>query len=133
MITPGIDHIAMNVPDLDAQIERLTTDVGLVLEHRIGDFALVTDPSSGLKLELGRSEDDQIHFRHFGVRSDDVDGAHQHLVTAGMETTEEPHRRDFAAMYTSFLHQTGCADIQLVNYDAPASPSLTSDGPVRDT
>ena len=33
MITPGIDHIALNVPDLDAQIERLTTAMGLVVEH----------------------------------------------------------------------------------------------------
>ncbi len=87
MITPGIDHIALNVPDLDAQIERLTTAVGLVVEHRFGDFALISDPTNGLKLELGRSEDDQVHFRHFGVRADDVDRAHQHLVDTGMETT----------------------------------------------
>ena len=112
MITPGIDHIALNVPDLDAQIERLTTAVGLVVEHRFGDFALLSDPTNGLKLELGRSEDDQVHFRHVGVRADDVDRAHQHLVDTGMETTLEPHRRDFAAMYTSFLHQEGCVDVQ---------------------
>ena len=111
MITPGIDHIALNVPDLDLQIERLTTVMGLVVEHRFGDFALISDPTNGLKLELGRSEDDQVHFRHLGFRADDVDSAHQHLVDTGMETTEEPHRRDFAAMYTSFLHQQGCVDV----------------------
>ena len=77
MITPGIDHIALNVPDLDAQIERLTTVMGLVVEHRFGDFALISDPTNGLKLELGRSEDDQVHFRHFGFRADDVDRARQ--------------------------------------------------------
>ena len=49
MITPGIDHIALNVPDLDAQIERLTTAMGLVVEHRFGDFALISDPTNGLK------------------------------------------------------------------------------------
>ena len=124
MITPGIDHIALNVPDLDAQIERLTTAMGLVVEHRFGDFALISDPTNGLKLELGRSDDDQVHFRHFGVRADDVDSAHQQLVETGMQTTEEPHRRDFAAMYTSFLHQQGCVDIQLVNYDLPAEPDI---------
>jgi catechol 2,3-dioxygenase-like lactoylglutathione lyase family enzyme len=127
MITPGIDHIAMNVPDLDAQIERLTGDMGLVLEHRFGDFALISDPSSGLKLELGRSDDDQLHFRHFGFRTTDVDGAHARLVDAGMTATEPPHRRDFAAMYTSFLSEPGCAEVQLVTYDAPSeSPSLAS-------
>jgi catechol 2,3-dioxygenase-like lactoylglutathione lyase family enzyme len=119
VISPGIDHIAMNVPDLDAQLDRLVADFGLVLEHRFGDFALVVDPSTGLKLELGRSDDDQIHFRHFGFRTNDVDGAHRQLLDAGMATSEPPHRRDFAAMYTSFLHQQGCADIQLVTYDVP--------------
>ena len=98
MITPGIDHIALNVPDLDAQIERLTTAMG--------------------------SDDDQVHFRHFGFRADDVDSAHQQLVETGMETTEEPHRRDFAAMYTSFLQEQGCVDVQLVNYDRPAEPDI---------
>lgn len=122
MITPGIDHIALNVPDLDAQIERLSTDMGLVVEHRFGDFALVADPSTGLKLELGRSDDDQVHFRHFGFRAHDVDSAHQLLVDTGMETTEEPHRRDFAAMYTSFLQEPGCADVQLVKYDQSDAP-----------
>ena len=123
MIAPGIDHIALNVPDLDAQIERLTAAMGLVIEHRVGDFALMSDPTNGLKLELGRSEDDRVHFRHFGFRAVDVDRAHQHLVDTGMETIEEPHRRDFAAMYTSFLHQQGCVEVQLVNYDVPAAPT----------
>jgi hypothetical protein len=127
MITPGIDHIAMNVPDLDAQIERLIGDMGLVLEHRFGDFALISDPSTGLKLELGRSDDDQIQFRHFGFRTTDVDGAHAQLVDTGMTATEPPHRRDFAAMYTSFLCEPGCADVQLVAYDAQSgSPVLAT-------
>ena len=117
MITPGIDHIALLVPDLDAQLERLTNELGMVVESRFGDFALVSDPGSGLKLELGRSEDGEIHFRHFGFRADDVDGAHAALVEAGMESNEAPHRRDFAAMYTSYLAQPGGVEVQLVKYD----------------
>lgn len=126
MIAPGIDHIALTVPDLDAQIERLTVDMGLVLERRLGDFALVVDPTTGLALELGPSEDDRVHFRHFGFRADDVDGTHSQLLAAGMTTVEAPHRRDFAAMYTSFLHEDGCADIQLVAHDDPSGS--TTDG-----
>ena len=76
MITPGIDHIALTVPDLDEQVDRLTSVFGMVVEARFDGFALITDPASGLKLELGRSEDSQVHFRHFGFRADDVDGAH---------------------------------------------------------
>ena len=117
MITPGIDHIALTVPDLDEQIERLTTAFGMVVESRFGDFALVSDPVSGLKLELGRSADSEVHFRHFGFRADDLDAAHDDLVAAGMESSEAPHRRDFARMYPSFLRQPGCVEVQLVKYD----------------
>ena len=55
--------------------------------------------------------------RHLGFRTDDVDAAHATLVAAGMETTEAPHRRDFAGMYTSYLEQPGGVDVQLVKYD----------------
>ena len=117
MITPGIDHIALLVPDLDAQVDRLTSAFGMVVEVRFDGFAVVSDPASGLKLELGRSDDEQVHFRHFGFRADDVDDAHESLVEAGMQTSEAPQRRDFAGMYTSFLTQPGGLDVQLVKYD----------------
>jgi catechol 2,3-dioxygenase-like lactoylglutathione lyase family enzyme len=117
MITPGIDHIALLVPDLDAQVDRLTEAFGMVVEARFDGFALVADPTSGLKLELGRSDDSHVHFRHLGFRADDVDDAHQSLLEAGMQTSEAPHRRDFAGMYTSFLAQRGGLDVQLVKYD----------------
>jgi hypothetical protein len=117
MITPGIDHLALTVPDLDEQVERLVGEFGMVVEGRTEHFALVTDPASGLKLELGRSGDTEVHFRHLGFRADDVDGAHEHLVSAGMTTSEAPHRRDFARMYTSFLTQPGGLEVQLVTYD----------------
>ena len=116
-VTPGIDHIALTVPDLDAQVDRLTSAFGMVVESRMDFFALLCDPVTGLKLELGRSEDADVHFRHFGFRADDVDGAHESLVTAGMEASEPPHRRDFAHMYTSFLKQAGGVEVQLVKYD----------------
>jgi catechol 2,3-dioxygenase-like lactoylglutathione lyase family enzyme len=117
MITPGIDHIALTVPDLDAQVDRFTREFGMVVESRLPVFAVLADPGSGLKLELSVSEDSDVHFRHFGFRADDVDGTHDELVGAGMETSEAPHRRDFARMYTSFLKQPGGVDVQLVKYD----------------
>ena len=117
MITPGIDHIALLVPDVDAQVDRFTSEFGMVVEVRFDGFAVVADPASGIKLELGRSDDGEVHFRHFGFRADDVDGAHETLVEAGMQTDEAPHRRDFAGMYTSFLAQPGGVDVQLVKYD----------------
>jgi catechol 2,3-dioxygenase-like lactoylglutathione lyase family enzyme len=117
VITPGIDHIALTVPNLDEQVDRLTTAFGMVVERRFEDFALVADPASGLKLELSRSADSQVHFRHLGFRAEDVDGAHERLVEAGMESREPPHRREIAGMYTSFLTQPGGLEVQLVSYD----------------
>ena len=119
MIAPGIDHIALTVPDLDAQVERFTNDFGMVVESRLDFFAVLADPGSGLKLELSRSEDDQVHLRHFGFRADDLERDHEHLVDAGMATSEPPQRRDFARMYTSFLTQQGGVEVQLVTYDEP--------------
>jgi catechol 2,3-dioxygenase-like lactoylglutathione lyase family enzyme len=117
MIAPGIDHIALTVPDLDEQVERLTAAFGMVVESRFEGFALIADPVSGLKMELSRSDDSDVHFRHLGFRADDVDSAHESLVKAGMESREAPHRRDFARMYTSFLRQPGGLEVQLVKYD----------------
>ena len=52
MIAPGIDHIALTVPDLDAQVERFTKQFGMVVESRLDFFAVLADPGSGLKLEV---------------------------------------------------------------------------------
>jgi hypothetical protein len=114
---PTLDHIAFTVPDLDGLIERLTGDFGMIVKTRAGQFAVLADPASGLTLELGKSGDDGVHFRHLGFRADDVDGAHQSLAEAGMQVSAAPHRRDFARMYTSFLKQPDGFEVQLVKYD----------------
>jgi hypothetical protein len=117
MTAPAFDHIALTVPDVNEQVDRLVNQFGMVVESRFGDFAVLADPGTGLKFELGRSPDAEIHFRHLGFRADDVDGAHQELVDAGMGSKEAPHRRDFARMYTSYLDQPGGLEVQLVKYD----------------
>jgi catechol 2,3-dioxygenase-like lactoylglutathione lyase family enzyme len=115
--TPTLDHIALTTPDLDALVERLTAAFGMMVESRTPHFAIVADPGTGLKLELSRSPDGQVHFRHFGFRTGDVDQTHAALVDEGMSATHAPHRRDFARMYTSFLQQPDGFEVQLVEYD----------------
>jgi catechol 2,3-dioxygenase-like lactoylglutathione lyase family enzyme len=115
--TPLFDHIALTVPNLDEQVERLTGAFGMEAQFRSDQFALVVDPGSGFKLELSSSDDGEVHLRHLGFRADDVDTAHASLVEAGMETSAAPHRRDFSGMYTSFLRQPGGVEVQLVKYD----------------
>jgi len=116
-MTPAFDHIALTIPDLDQQVDRLAAAFGMRVESRTESFALVADPATGLKFELSRSADAEVHFRHLGFRAGDVDAAHAALVEAGMEPGEPPHRRDFARMYTSFLKQPGGLEVQLVKYD----------------
>jgi hypothetical protein len=115
--SPALDHIALTVPDLGAQVERLTTAFGMVAELQSDFFAVVVDPGTGLKLELSPSDDGEVHVRHLGFRADDVDAAHASLVAAGMETKTAPQRQDFAGMYASFLEQRGGVEVQLVKYD----------------
>jgi catechol 2,3-dioxygenase-like lactoylglutathione lyase family enzyme len=115
---PAFDHIAINVPDLEQQVERLTADFGWTVEMRSERFAIVADPATGLKFELGSSPDAQVHFRHLGFRAEDVEGAHEELLHAGMQSERGPHRQEFARMYTSYLQQPGGLEVQLVKYDA---------------
>jgi catechol 2,3-dioxygenase-like lactoylglutathione lyase family enzyme len=114
--TPIFDHIGLAVPNLDEQVERLKA-LGMVVQFRHEFFALIVDPASGLKFELARSNDSEVHFRHLGFRTGDVDAAHDRLVQAGMETREAPHRRDRERMYTSYLKEPGGLEVQLVKYD----------------
>jgi catechol 2,3-dioxygenase-like lactoylglutathione lyase family enzyme len=115
--TPVLDHIALTVPDLDALIARLTSAFGMVVELHKGEFAIVADPATGMKLELGKSADSGVHFRHFGFRAEDVDAAHAALTAAGMLESTAPNRSAFARMYTSFLKQPDGFEVQLVKYD----------------
>lgn len=115
--TPIFDHIAFTTPNLGELVDRLENAFGMVVESRSEHFALVADPASGLKLELGRSPDSEVHFRHLGFRTDELSGAHQALVDEGMAVNQPPHRRDFAGMHTSFLKEDDGFEIQLVQYD----------------
>lgn len=116
----GFDHIALAVPSVREEVERLTTLMGMVVEGQAEQYAVVADPASGFKIELSASPDGEAHFRHLGFRADDVDSAHEWLVEAGLMTTVAPERRDFARMRTSFLKEGSGVEIQLVKYDQEA-------------
>jgi catechol 2,3-dioxygenase-like lactoylglutathione lyase family enzyme len=113
----SFDHIAIAVPNLKEQVERLTTLMGMVVEQQSDQYAVVADPVSGFKIELNPSSDGEAHFRHLGFTTPDVDADHDALVAAGMASTEGPHRRDFARMRTAFLKEQSGLEVQLVDYD----------------
>src|SRR4029079_7478891 len=74
--SPALDHIALTVPNLDDLVDRLTTAFGMVARFRFDHVAVVVDPGSDFKLELSTSDDGEVHLRHLGFRTDDVDAAH---------------------------------------------------------
>lgn len=113
----GFDHIAIAVPNLAEQVERLTNLMGMAIEGQAGRYALLSDPGSGFKIELSESNDGEAHFRHLGFRTNDVDAAHESLVEAGMMSTVAPERREFAKMRTAFLKEQNGLEVQLVKYD----------------
>jgi catechol 2,3-dioxygenase-like lactoylglutathione lyase family enzyme len=113
----GFDHVALAVPDLGEQVERFTSMMGMSVQSRSERYALLVDPVSGFKIELSPSPDGDTHFRHLGFRAADVDADHAALLAAGMTSSEAPHRRDFARMYTAFLKDASGLEIQLVKYD----------------
>jgi len=113
----ALDHIALTVPNLDDQVDRLTNAFGMVVRVRMPGFAVVVDPITDFKMELSASDDGDVHVRHFGFRADDVDAAHASLVAAGMATSAPPHRQEMAGMYQSSLTAPGIVEVQLVKYD----------------
>jgi len=111
----AFDHIALAVPDLDAQVKRLV-GMGMAVRHRSDGFALLADPAFGFKIELSVSTG-QAQFRHLGFRAADVDAAYEELVKAGMAPLEKPHRSEMARMRTAFLKESNGIEVQLVKYD----------------
>lgn len=99
--SPALDHIALTVPNLDKQVERLTSAFGMVVQFRSERFAVVVDPGSDFKLELSTSDDGEVHLRHLGFRADDVDAARARVV---------PH-------WSPFPLRQGVVEVQLVKYD----------------
>jgi len=113
----GFDHIAIAVPNLDAQVERLTAAFSMTVQGRSERYALLADPVSGFKIEMNQADEGEARFRHLGFRTVDIDGEHNALLDAGMAEVEAPHRRDFAHMRTSFLREANGLEFQLVKYD----------------
>jgi hypothetical protein len=42
--SPVLDHIALTVPNLDEQVERLTSSLGMAVCSRMEGFAVLVDP-----------------------------------------------------------------------------------------
>lgn len=125
--TPVVDHLAVEVADLDARVALLTSTLGLRL-LRLG--TLVRDPArrvamigdgAGFKVELIESPDSPgDRLAHVAMRSRDLSSLadeHRRLIGAGAVETSPPQRFEPASSFTSTVEIDGTT-VQLVAYDA---------------
>jgi methylmalonyl-CoA/ethylmalonyl-CoA epimerase len=120
-----VDHVAVEVGDLDARLAFLTGHLGMRVQR---EGRLTSDPSRriamvgdghGFKLELVEAADRAAPDRlvHVAWRVDDVDRAHGELRAAGCAPITEPRRLDAAGSRTATVQPTTGVPIQLVAYD----------------
>ncbi len=113
-----MDHISLAVPDVPAQVDFFANVMGMTAVHRSDEFGLVTDPQSGFRIEIAKSDGPETKFLHIGFQVGNVDDAYQTLTTTGLATVHAPHRRQWANMRTAFLRDTAGLEIQVSSPDA---------------
>jgi catechol 2,3-dioxygenase-like lactoylglutathione lyase family enzyme len=111
-----MDHISLAVPDVLAQVDFFTHVMGMTELRRSDEFGLVTDPQSGIKIEIAKAEGAETKFLHIGFQVGSVDDAYQTLSTAGLATVHAPHKR--FANRTAFLRDGAGLEIQVSTPDA---------------
>ena len=123
-----VDHVAIGVADFDERLETLSTTLGLPIRRR-GTFlangkrlAMLGRPEDAFKIELCESPE-QTGLLHVAFRVEDVPGAFDRLVTAGMKPIVEPRRIEPARAESAMVEDAAGWRIQLIRYD-PDSPDL---------
>jgi catechol 2,3-dioxygenase-like lactoylglutathione lyase family enzyme len=123
-----LDHLAIGVADLDAQIELFTRAFGmrtLRLGTRFGSgerIALLHQPGSSFKLELIESGEPNV-LLHLAQRTDDLADATARLLRSGLRQLRDAHRLEAARAETSLFEDRSGLKVQLIRYD-PDSPDM---------
>jgi len=134
---PGIgrvDHVAIGVEDLDAQVAFFTGKMGMVEGRRGvylgeggGRIGFVADPVTGLKFELIEAASGERGLMHIAWRVDSVPQAHDHALGAGLRPLREPRRLEPGKADTRMVEAGGGLCIQFIRYDE-GSPDLLDPG-----
>ena len=137
MTLAKLDHVAIEVGDLDYYIERLVATGAMKLlrrstAKRTGTrMAMVGDPT-GMKLELIESKDAARtvpRFLHIAFRSSDVDAAARALADNGWKWERGPVDLEEAQARSVLLSDNRGFELQVLTY-RPTSPDIVewSDG-----
>ena len=123
-----LDHVAIQVPNLESAIELFTTLLGMKLKrigvrHATGGRIALLSDGQGMKLELVEERSPHLALLHLAHRVDDVAAGYRTLLKHGCTPVKEPLWLEAAqADFATVRHESGL-EIQLVRY-APDSPDL---------
>ncbi len=109
----GINHVALEVGDIDAALEFYGRFFAFRLRGRIGDeMAFIDLGDQFLALSAGRRQAPDEH-RHFGLVVDDREGLRARLEAAGVEIVSEK-RLDFLDPWGNRIEIVPYEDIQFL-------------------
>jgi catechol 2,3-dioxygenase-like lactoylglutathione lyase family enzyme len=87
----GVDHVAINVPDVPGAIAFYTETIGLVQNHTRPDFGFPgawLDTASGQQVHLIEAEVPKNVGQHFALVFDDLDAAVAELRARGLRVSD---------------------------------------------
>lgn len=131
-----IDHVALEVDDIDERVERLEAAGLRVLRHgtrySTGQRIVMMGDGTGNKLELieagpreeGGSDGTPV-FAHLALRTDDADSAHRGLQAAGYQSRSEPHDLEAARARSALLDSGGGFRVQVISYADDSPDAVT--------
>lgn len=124
----GFDHVALEVADLDRQVERLVATGALRVRRygtvRSGHRMVLLGDDDGLCLELIEHPDaKRPRFAHLALRCADADSAEEELVAGGWQRERPSHELPPAHARTALLSEEDGMTVQVIAY-RPTSPDL---------
>jgi hypothetical protein len=129
-----LDHVAIEVDDVDYYIERLVGTGGMKLLRRAtamrtgARMAMVGDPA-GMKLELIENKTATVpRFLHLAFRSGDVDATAKSLVDKGWKWERGPTDLIEAQARSVLLSDNRGFELQVLTY-RPTSPDIVEWSP----
>ena len=107
----GINHVALEVGDLDAALELYGRLFSFELRGRAPGMAFIDMGDQFLAIAEGRAQppDDS---RHFGLVVDDKEAVREAVVAEGLPLVGKGHRLDFMDPWGNRIEVVAYADIQ---------------------
>jgi lactoylglutathione lyase len=107
----GINHVALEVGDVDAALELYGRLFSFELRGRAGRMAFVDMGDQFLALSEGRRQP-RDEGRHFGLVVDDKEAVRAAVAAAGLEVVGRPPRLDFLDPWGNRIEVVAYGDIQ---------------------